>query len=480
MKDQSLPLPPSDPAHSRDAIAAEIADHLAAAEAELTKRGATTTEAQAAARQKFGDVEKIQKTCYWIQNGETIMLRWTLIALASALCILLGLSVLGNWRTQSQLAEEMGKLSAELKALAAAKQAPPPTPQPPEITGVIYSGSKDKPLAGASVAILKADATVVRRVTCDNAGAFRSGPLEPGDYSITSPIISAPQKIAAWEAQSEPVYLFQGGGIVARDLDPVYHSGGIKVVADRPLPELRQEGKYLIKSRIETSAKSFRKRQTLWTPAQSSPPAWPIYCNPVNPGISEARGRGASDKVRSAYRVFAIGADRSGIVQENMEQEASRFPIGKADIAVSVVLTVLPIDDQGDVQLSQQRIRDVPHLRELNQVVQGKQFYSFPWSKLEDSTIWHLISDGQPWMEYIAGKKSYSRFGPEQPAQQSIDIREGQFATLYVEIPKSLETEIQKAVNETTEVQQFADLVNTGLLQRPLKIAEIRYEPMGK
>lgn len=83
-------------------------------------------------------------------------------------------------------------------------------------------------------------------------------------------------------------------------------------------------------------------------------------------------------------------------------------------------------------------------------------------------------------MEYIAGKKSYSRFGPEQPAQQSIDIREGQFATLYVEIPKSLETEIQKAVNETTEVQQFADLVNTGLLQRPLKIAEIRYEPMGK
>ena len=133
MKDESLPLiPPGDHGQTRDEIAAEIADHLAAAEADLTKRGVVAAEAREAARKKFGDVEKIQKTCYWIQNGETIMLRWTLVALASVLCILLGLSVLGNWRSQSQLADEMGKLSAELKALAAARQAPPPVPQPPE------------------------------------------------------------------------------------------------------------------------------------------------------------------------------------------------------------------------------------------------------------------------------------------------------------------------------------------------------------
>ncbi|MBC7855324.1 MAG: carboxypeptidase regulatory-like domain-containing protein, partial [Pirellulaceae bacterium] len=181
MKDESFPLTqPSDCGQSRDEIAAEIADHLVAAEAEMTKRGATTDEAQAAARQKFGDVEKIKQTCYWIQNGETIMLRWTLVSLAAVLCILLGLSVLGNWRTQSHLADEMGKLSAELIALAAAKQPPPPAPQPPEITGMIYAGSKDKPVAGASVAILRGDGTVVRRTTCDEKGNYHSGPLEAG------------------------------------------------------------------------------------------------------------------------------------------------------------------------------------------------------------------------------------------------------------------------------------------------------------
>src|SRR5678815_1743486 len=100
------------------------------------------------------------------------MMRWTLIALAAVLCILLGLSVLGNWRTQSQLADEMGKLSAELKALAAAKQTPPPAPQPPEITGVIYAGSKDKPVANAAIAIIKTDGSVVRRIACDAKGEY--------------------------------------------------------------------------------------------------------------------------------------------------------------------------------------------------------------------------------------------------------------------------------------------------------------------
>ena len=168
MNERDLSLPdPRGAGRSQDEIAAEIADHLAAAEAELTKTGTAREQARAAARQKFGDVEKIQKTCYWIQNGETIMLRWTLVSLAAVLCILLGLSVLGNWRTQSQLAEQVGKLSEELKAMAAAKQTPPAAPQPPEITGMIYAGSKNKPAADAKVTILRADGSVVRRATCD-------------------------------------------------------------------------------------------------------------------------------------------------------------------------------------------------------------------------------------------------------------------------------------------------------------------------
>src|SRR3954471_21683772 len=147
MKDQSLPLTlRGNHGQSRDEIAAEIADHLAAAEEELQNRGLAADRAREAARKKFGDVEKIKQTCYWIQNGETIMLRWTLVSLAAVLCILLGLSVFANWRTQTQLADQMGKLSEELRTISAAKQTPPPAPQPPEITGVIYAGSKDKPM----------------------------------------------------------------------------------------------------------------------------------------------------------------------------------------------------------------------------------------------------------------------------------------------------------------------------------------------
>src|SRR5258706_15277437 len=146
--DASLPSPRPE-GQSRDEIAAEIADHLAAAEEELQNRGLASDQAREAARKKFGDVEKIKQTCYWIQNGETIMLRWTLVSLAAVLCILLGLSVFANWRTQTQLAEQVGKLSEELKAMAAAKQSPPPALLPPEITGVIYAGSKDKPVANA-------------------------------------------------------------------------------------------------------------------------------------------------------------------------------------------------------------------------------------------------------------------------------------------------------------------------------------------
>ena len=62
MKDESFPLtPPGNSGQSHDEIAAEIADHLAATEAELTKRGSTTDEARETARKKFGDVEKIKQ-----------------------------------------------------------------------------------------------------------------------------------------------------------------------------------------------------------------------------------------------------------------------------------------------------------------------------------------------------------------------------------------------------------------------------------
>ena len=472
MKDESLPIPPSDRAQSRDEIAAEIVDHLAAAEAELTKRGVAAEEARFAARKKFGDVEKIQKTCYWIQNGETIMLRWTLVALASVLCVLLGLSVLGNWRTQSQLAEQVGKLSDELKAMAAAKQTPPPVPQPPEITGVIYEGSKEKPLAGRRVAILRADGTVVRRTSCDENGVFRSGPLEPGDYCVTTPLTGGPRILADWVAQSKPIFLHSASGSFPLDLDAAYHAGGVKLIANRPLPDVRKDGSYLIKSRLSAVVDTPRRWRHLWTPKQDAPEVWPLYCQPtetVNPIQGDVKTTRAS---------LVLDQEKSTKIME--ASETGRFPIGKAEITIALVLTVLPIDESGNVVLSNRYFQMLPRVREGVPNYHAKPFNSVAWSKLDDDAAWSSISDSKPWFDHLAGGKSYSRSGPESPLHQEIEIREGEFTTLQVEIPESVEAEIQKAVDETTDVQKLADLVNKGLLQRPLKITATRYEPMEK
>jgi|GEM_PF-3967561 len=478
MKDESLPLiPPSDHGQSRDEIAAEIADHLAAAEAELAKSGSAPEEARAAARKKFGDVEKIQKTCYWIQNGETIMLRWSLICLAAALCILLGLSVLGNWRTQSQLAEQVGKLSEELKAMAAAKQSPPPAPQPPEITGVIYSGSKDKPLAERRVAIRRADGAVVRRIVSDQNGVFHSGPLEAGDYCVTSPVLDPPQSLASIVAQSGPIFLHSGSGNFSRDLDVAYHSGTIKIVASRPLPEIRKEGSYLIKSRLSVDVLPSRHQWGLWTPAQDDTAVWPIYCYAV---VSDAARNGrvtSRDRFKSAK---ALELDQKQSAELRDAMEVTRFPAGKTEIAIALSLAVIPIDEKGDVVLLRQRIQEFPQLHGSLRNMPSKQFLSVPWSKIEEADGWRVISGGGTWIEHLAGTKSYEAATPESPPYENLEIRENQVAVLQVEIPADVELEVQNAVDSTPDLKEFIALARKGLLQRPLKIVKTNYEPMSK
>ncbi len=493
MKDESLPLPPSDHGRSHDEIAAEIADHLTAAELELTKRGMFADEAHEAARKKFGDVEKIKQTCYWIQNGETIMLRWTLVSLAAVLCILLGLSVLGNWRTQSQLADEMGKLSSELKSLAAAKQAPPPVPQPPEIRGVIYAGSKDKPPAGANVAILRGDGTVVRRTTCDDKGNYHSGPLETGDYFVTSPLQNAPERYSKRVTQSEPVFLHGGSGMVTLDLDAGYQAGGLKFSVSRDLPNARKEGRYLISSRLNVFVARSRMREHPWTAKENSPNRWPIYCYPDFPlnreGSRSSRGidlEGISPA--SSYFMLKPGEERE--FRDQRRTDAAIFPPDDTGIEATLLISIVPLNERGDVVVPDWMYSQVrAYAPELNDNLTASQraatkSRTIPATLLDEegSFVWQFLSTGQPWlsklMDFAQVGKGY--VAPSYLPRESAVIKDGQFTRIVFDIPEGIEEEVQKVIESAPDGETFEKLTRDRFLRRPIPFRVVGYEPMEK
>jgi hypothetical protein len=471
MKDESLPLPPGHHGQTQDEIAAEIADHLAAAEADLTKHGIAADEARQAARKKFGDVEKIQKTCYWIQNGETIMLRWTLVALASVLCVLLGLSVLGNWRTQSQLAEQVGKLSEELKAMAAAKQIPPPVPQPPEITGVIYAGTKDKPMANAAIAVIKTDGTVVRRTGCDAQGRYRSGPLEAGDYCIATETENPPLVVnpispnARWFTQTQPLFVHASSGTVPLDIDARFHQGELKISTSRTLPEIHRPKKYYLTSRLHVFVNTPRQRDEFWTTAAlDSPKTWPVYA--LAPQLA---GRGGH--ARAATALFNLKEGEEVPYVGRGDAEATIFPAGTVPIAATLFVNIFPMDQE------EKALAQDPALspRFLVDICDSKLAIDSGWA-------WWDFPPGKQWLEKLDGKpinaERLTRFRSKE--SQPVELKEDVFTRIRAEIPEGIEQEIERAMETTTNVDEFKKLIDNGLLTRRLKLTVVGFEPYGE
>ncbi len=456
MKDESLPMiPPSDRGQSHDEIAAEIADHLATAETELTKSGSAPEEARAAARKKFGDVEKIQKTCYWIQNGETVMLRWTLISLAAVLCILLSLSNFGNWRTQSQLADEMGKLSSELKAIAAAKQTPAAVPQPPEIGGILYSGSKDKPLANAEVMIMRTDGNVVRRTMTNTQGEYHSGPLDAGDYCITTKTTEAiPQPNTHWITQSKPLFIHAGSGNVSQNLDAKFPLARVKLRASRTLPQIRKEGKYLLTSRLGVYFVTPRLRYRKWTAADEMPPQWPVCF--YEPGLTGGQGAMTASAVyqlRGGEEVDCIGM----------------FAPGPTRVRAVLSFNIFPLDSSGkllvvstsSIQTSNNSLVPIPesYLNERG----GTQWWNYP-----AGTAWATsLNQGKP-----AGNFRPERLEVTEDKLDTVEFREGG-NRFQVEIPEGIELEIERVLEKTSKVEDFTKMVEDGLLERLLKLKRV-------
>ena len=103
-------------------IDAEIVDHLCSAAEDLVRRGRSQEEAEAASRQRFGDVAWVRRKCWWIQQGELTMFRWLAIGLMSTLIVAVLALAAGGWRVQTALADRIAALTDELASMHEAQQ----------------------------------------------------------------------------------------------------------------------------------------------------------------------------------------------------------------------------------------------------------------------------------------------------------------------------------------------------------------------
>ncbi len=223
-KDEVRGTPDVTPADLAAELSAEIADHLAAAAGELRANGHSVDDATRTALARFGDVARIRRQCWWIWQGEEIMIRAASVALLVVLALGVVVVAIGGWQVQRNLATRTEELSERLAALAATQQAMLAQQRPPEITGTCYYGDSAHPAANVEVQVYRFTDTpsdsappglVTRRIQTDVAGHFATGPLQPADYCILAPL-KAPEGVASDALyykmlQSEPVFLTLGG-----------------------------------------------------------------------------------------------------------------------------------------------------------------------------------------------------------------------------------------------------------------------------
>ncbi len=228
-------------------IDAEIADHLAAAAAELAQRGRPEHEAALMSQARFGDVASIRRKCWWIQQGDRIMLRWFGIALLGSLVVAVLTLAAGGWRVQTALAARLEALTEELASIHDSQQqllTRQPAGAAPEIRGHAYLGDASRPAAGAEIEIWNAsEMKRFRRLRTDSEGQFRSQQLPPGDYFVLAPLLvdnaKGPYKVIGSRAinyylQSQPLYVYAGLEPQGLAFDMQLHFGQLSIEIDKP------------------------------------------------------------------------------------------------------------------------------------------------------------------------------------------------------------------------------------------------------
>jgi len=438
-----------------DEIAVEIADHLATAADQLQKSGISAADARQKAEEAFGDREAISRRCYWIKAGDTVMFRAAVIGLLAVVCIALGVTMVGSWRAQTRMAEQMSALAEELKALAQQQAAAGAPTTPLEIKGKAYLGSPDKPAANTEMLICRVDdGEVVRRVATRGDGTFQSAPLPAGDYSVI-----AKRSIGV---QSAPIYLYSGAAVPPLQLDVKHPQGQVAVSLSQPLPRLEVEGKYVIDSRLYLHLDPQELRYRRWTTKSAMPDHWPLYVWSPETGFDK-EASGIPDL--SSYAVLGNDELMAQTVV-NFPHDGERLTAGPNKLVAAVVTDIKPFDQSDEVKrpLSGGPSDERPAIRWLGTdwVVGGYM-----------GILWQLKLAHEPSQRpnrpYPA---SWVRFPKTTTA---IDLNDGKVTRLEIEIPADTVSRIQTLVETYTNDFDFADAVKK---ERPF-IREVNVRVVG-
>ena len=213
------------PAGSSDELlAAEIADHLAAAAGDLKRRGEAEDEAARLALARFGDVALVKRQCWWIHNGEEVMFRTAGNRAVELVDDRRGRGWFGGWQLQRSLASRTEELSEQLASLTTTQQAMLAQQRPPEITGLAYLGDPSRPAKDIEIQVFRfseeppsnvsprASGVITRRLRTDSRGHFDSGILQSGEYCVLGPLLDPEGQADEHELifsrlQSGPLYL---------------------------------------------------------------------------------------------------------------------------------------------------------------------------------------------------------------------------------------------------------------------------------
>ncbi len=99
----------------------ELADHLAEAASELARDGAPPDDAVRLAVERFGDVRRTARRCWWIHQGDQVMRRTVLIGLAVVFVVVAAGFVfpfVAKLRQgQQAMADDIQKVVAEIESI---------------------------------------------------------------------------------------------------------------------------------------------------------------------------------------------------------------------------------------------------------------------------------------------------------------------------------------------------------------------------